>query len=372
LTKKELRRHGKNGALSYIKWGENQVTRERKGKGGGIRYPEVPTVKNRDNWYSLPTYELGQIYWTKSYDDTFIQRFSKKPLFADQRVYQLIGKKGINPTLMAAVLNSSVFFLFVELIGRSTLGEGALDTTVEEVQEYILFPNIKQFTKNKTKEIISSFTSLLRRPIKPISEEVKMKDRQKLDKLVLEAFGLDPKVYLKPVYDGLCELVDERISLAKMRKNAKNAVYRKDVEKLKEGVLEEILPEGAKNFPEEFIDSAYLKDSKEISITGKPLKLGHFFMGLQEVVAEDGYKYEARSLEEAKFIVYSQKPHSYIVKIPKNKIALNKAIHSYEKYLKELKGKFFETFFNRVLDHKQAESLVRTVFEELGLPEVAD
>lgn len=184
--------------------------------------------------------------------------------------------------------------------------------------------------------------------------------------------GLDPKVYLKPIYDGLCELVEERISLAKMRKNAKNSVYKKDVEKLKESILEEILPEGAKNFPEEFIDSVYLKDSKEISITGKPLKLGHFFMGLQEVVSENGFKYEAKSLEEAKFIVYSQKLNSFIVKIPKNKTALDKATHSYEKYLKELKGKFFETFFNRVLDHKQAESLVRTVFEELGLPEVAD
>ncbi len=371
LTKKELRRHGKKGALNYIKWGENQVSKERRGKGGGIKYPEVPTVKDRENWYSLPIYELGQIYWTKSYDDTFIQRFSKKPLFADQRVYQLVEKKGVNPTLLAAVLNSSVFFLFIELIGRSTLGEGALDTTVEEVQEYILFPNIKQFAKNKTKEIVSSFTSLLKRPIKPIYEEVKMKDRQKLDKLVLEALGLDPKEYLKPIYDGLCELVDERISLAKMRKNAKNSIYKRDVEKLKESVLVEILPEGvSKSFPEEFIDSSYLKDSKEISVTNKLLKLGHFFMGLQEVVAEDGFKFEAKSLEEAKFIIYSQKPDSYIVKIPKNKNALIKVVYSYEKYLKELKGKFFETFFNRVQNHKQADFLTNQVFEELGLPQI--
>jgi hypothetical protein len=197
-----------------------------------------------------------------------------------------------------------------------------------------------------------------------------MKDRQKLDKLVLEALGLNPKEYLKPIYDGLCELVEERIGLAKMRKNAKNSVYKKDVEKLKESILEEILPEGAKNFPEEFIDSVYFKDSKEISITGKPLKLGHFFMGLQEVIAEDGFKYEAKNLEEAKFVIYSQKSNSYIVKIPKNKIALSKAVNNYEKYLKELKGKFFETFFNRVQDHKQADSLTNQVFDELGLPQI--
>jgi hypothetical protein len=232
--------------------------------------------------------------------------------------------------------------------------------------------NYDSIRPEQTKNIIKAFDELLKRPVKPISEEVKMKDRQKLDKLVLEALGLNPKEYLKPIYEGLCELVAERISLAKMRKNAKNAVYKKDVEKLKESVLEEILPDGAKNFPEEFIDSAYLKDSKEISITGKPLKLGHFFMGLQEVVSEDGYKYEAKSLEEAKFILYSQKPDTYIVKIPKNKIALSQAVAKYEKYIRELKDKFFKTFFERVLDHKQAEHLTNAVFENLGLNHIAE
>ncbi|HHT9104893.1 MAG TPA: hypothetical protein ACFYD7_03375 [Candidatus Wujingus californicus] len=36
------------------------------------------------------------------------------------------------------------------------------------------------------------------RDVEPIFEEVKMKDRQKLDRLVLEAIGLDRKRYLKP------------------------------------------------------------------------------------------------------------------------------------------------------------------------------
>jgi hypothetical protein len=95
-------------------------------------------------------------------------------------------------------------------------------------------------------------------------------------------------------------------------------------------------------------------------------------MGLQEVVAEDGFKYEAKTLEEAKFVIFSQKPNSFIVKIPKNKTALVKAVHSYEKYLKKLKSKLFENFFNRVLDLKQAENLTRTVWEDLELPEIAD
>ena len=371
-SKKDLLKERKYKVLKYIKWGEKQVTKERgRYKKGGIPFPEVPSVQGRPFWYDVGQRTPGEFVVNRFINERFFFPVNKSKVFLGDVVFEGRVKNKKESTFYWAVLNSSLSFLFVELTGRFILGEGLLTFYGPDITQLPVV-NYDSIRPEQRKNIIKAFDGLLKRPIKPIFEEVKMKDRQKLDKLVLEALGLNPKEYLKPIYEGLCELVAERISLAKMRKNAKNAVYKKDVEKLKESVLEEILPDGAKNFPEEFIDSAYLKDSKEISITGKPLKLGHFFMGLQEVVSEDGYKYEAKSLEQAKFIIYSQKADTYIVKIPKNKTALNKAIHSYEKYLKELKGKFFETFFNRVLDHKQAESLVRTVFEELGVPEVAD
>jgi hypothetical protein len=199
-----------------------------------------------------------------------------------------------------------------------------------------------------------------------------MKDRQKLDKLVLGAVGLEPKNFLKPIYEGLCELVEERISLAQMRKNSKNARTKNNLEKLKEEILDSVIPYGLKNFPEEFIDSVYLKQSIEISAPKEKMKLGHFFMGLQEVVADDGYKYQAKSLEEAKFIVYSQKPNSFIVKIPKNEISMRKAVAGYERYVRGLKDKLFETFFNRTFNHQLAEQLTQAIMPELGLPQVAD
>ena len=58
--------------------------------------------------------------------------------------------------------------------------------------------------------------------------------------------------------------------------------------------------------------------------------------------------------------------------IPRNKIALSKAVTKFEKYVRELKNKFFEVFFKRVLDQKQADTLTQTVLEELGLPEVEE
>ncbi len=369
-SKKELLRERKKGVLEYIKWGEKQTTKEKgRHKKGGLPFPEAPSLKGRKYWYDIGNRESGDFLINRFIRERFFFPVNKPRVLLGDVVFEGKIKKKTEFPFYSAVLNSSIVFFFVELHGRFSMGDGLLTFYGPDIVD-LPVPNYKFVSSTLRNKIVQAFNALSSRPIKPIFEEVKMKDRQKLDKLVLEALGLDPKTYLKPIYDGLCELVEERIGLAKMRKNAKNSIYKKDVEKLKESVIEEILPDGAKNFPEEFIDSVYLKDSKEISITGKPLKLGHFFMGLQEVVSEDGFKYEAKSLEEAKFIIYSQKPNSYIIKIPKNKIALSKVVHNYEKYLKELKGKFFETFFNRVQDHKQADSLTQQVFEELGLPDI--
>jgi type I restriction enzyme M protein len=371
-SKKDLRKEGKTGALKYIQWGEKQKTKKGQKEEGGTPFPEVKSVQGRKFWYLLPDQKLPHLIWVKGYDKTFKVGYTRKGVFLDQQLYPIYEKKKADTMILAAVLNSTLFYLSIELCGRIPFGEGVLWTTVEEASEYTFLPDIRKVSTSCKNEIVKAFEKLSARPVKPISEEVKMKDRQKLDKFVLEAIGLDPKNFLKPIYDGLCELVEERISLAKMRKNSKNARIRNNLEKLKEEVLDSVVPHGVKNFPGEFIDSVYLKQSTEISVPKEKMKLGHFFMGLQEVVAGDGYKYQAKSLDEAKFIVYSQKQDTFITKIPKNKVAINKAVGDYERYVKSLKDKFYETFANRVMDHHLAERLTQTVIEELELPRVAD
>jgi type I restriction-modification system DNA methylase subunit len=371
-SKKDLRKEGKTGALKYIQWGEKQKTKKGQKQDGGTPFPEVKSVQGRKFWYLLPGQKLPHLIWVKGYDKTFKVGYTKKGVFLDQQLYPIYEKKKTDTMILASVLNSTLFYLSIELCGRIPFGEGVLWTTVEEAEEYTFLPDIRQLSPDCKKEIIKAFDKICTRQIKPISEEVKMKDRQKLDKLVLEALGLDPRNFLKPIYEGLCELVEERIGLAKLRKNSKNARTKNNLEKLKEEVLDSVIPYGLKNFPEEFIDSVYLKQSIEISVPKEKMKLGHFFMGLQEVVADDGYKYQAKSLEEAKFIVYSQKPDSFIVKIPKNEIALRKAVAAYERYVRGLKDKFFETFFNRTFNHQLAEQLTQAIMPELGLPQVAD
>ena len=269
---------------------------------------------------------------------------------------------------LAVILNSAIALLNLEMIGRVNLGEGALDVMVEDVYEYMCIPDISIISTNDKVKLLAVFDKLSTRPIKSIFEEVKMKDRQKLDSLVLEAMGLDPEKYLQPIYDGLTELVGERIGLAAMRKQRNKSKTVQDVTKLTEQVRDELLQSGIKKFPDDFLTSKLKpQDCANVSVPGVQLRLGHYFMGQQEV-AGDGFNYTAHSLEAAKYIIYAHKSNEYIACLPNDDIIVTKAVTEYEQYLKELFKKLNTEILNRTFDHKQAESISHRIFQELGLP----
>jgi hypothetical protein len=212
-----------------------------------------------------------------------------------------------------------------------------------------------------------AFDGILNRPIRPIFEEVKMKDRQKLDSLVLEAMGLDPAKYLQPIYDGLTELVRERIELAGMRARLKKARPVRDIARMTEQVRDDLVKEGIKKFPDDFLNKKPKpQDCISVAVPDMPLKLGHFFMGQQEVVAE-GFIYQAPSLVTAKYIIYARKANEYTVCLPNDEMVITKAVTDYERYLKELFQKLNQELLNRTFDHRQAEILSHRIFQELGL-----
>lgn len=365
-TKGELRQEGKTGALKYIKWGENQKTKD------GVPWPDAPTVKNRKpGWWALPNDKPSQIFGSKAHDIRLIQRWSPKPIIADCRVYFLESNSSSTTGVLAAILNSGLSLLFLEMIGRVSLGDGVLDVMVEDAQDYMIIPSIEAVEAKNEKDLLSSFDFILTRPIKPIFEEVKMPDRQKLDSLVLEALGLDPKKYLKPLYDGLCELVRERIELAKMRKKGKKARPERDIEKVKREVIQEFLPDGPKLFAEDFLDSSVNRDKmKEVSLPDEPLRLGNYFFGEQEVITDRGFIYKAKSPVEAKYLIYAQRPGVSKVLVPAESMPLFKTVKNYENYLRNLRAEMAKVLLSRTLDQQMAERLLNQILEENRLPEI--
>ena len=365
-TKQDLKRDGKAGALKYIEWGERQKTEE------GTPWPDVPTVRNRKpGWWALPETEIAQVCWSVAYGDRFVQRYCPESILIDKRLYKIFQKDGYDIKSLAAILNSTVASLYIELIGRVNLGDGALDTTVEEAQDYLLISDISRLQDTQIKRILEAFDKLLIRPIKPIFEEVKMPDRQRLDSLVLDALGLDPKKYLKPIYEGLCELVSERIELAKMRKKVKKSRPERDIGRVKHEVIQEFLSDGPKPFPGDFLDpSVEAGKMQEVTLPEEPLRLGNLFFGAQEIFTDGGFNYRTKSPLEAKYLIYAQQHGAAKVLVPTETMPLFKTVKNYEKYLRKLRDDLGKALLRRTLDQKISERMLREIFEEFRLPEI--
>jgi hypothetical protein len=366
LSKQELRKRKMFGALRYIEHGEKQVTKE------GTAWSEVPSVRGRKFWWSLDERKSQPDFTLVAFvNERFFFPINQDKVYVSDVFFEGAFKPDVDKELATAWLNSTINALSTETLGRTNLGEGVLKFIGPEINELVVLDERIIDTSLKT-QIKDALKPLLSRPIQSIFQEVKMKDRQKLDRLVLKALGLDPKEYLKPIYDGLTELVRERIELAGMRKKVKQVKTQRDVDRLKKQVMEEVLPNGLKKFPDEFLEAPLKpQDYQNISIPNEPLKLGAFFLGTQEVISDSGFSYQAQTVEEAKYIIYSQKPDTFVVSLPKDKVVITKAVNDYERYLEKLRNELFQEFFRRTFDHKLSDTLAQTVFVELGIPGIA-
>ncbi len=361
-SKEELRKEKKFGALKYIQWGEKQTTSD------GILFPEITTVAARNRWYFLGERSPGSILLFMNSGDIHRVLYNTSLVFVDHNLFELFVPNEYKFGLLL-YLNSSMGALFKEMIGRANLGEGGLKVEGVDWQS-LLCPShgVLQVIADKNTE---GFKHFLSRPIKPIFEEVKMKDRRELDSLILAAMGLDPQKYLQPIYDGLTELVRERIELAAMRKKLSKTKKAQAPDKMKEQIIAELVQSGIKQFPDDFlVNKLKPQDYIGVPVPNVPLRLGHYFLGQQDVVGE-GFNYTARSLAAAKYIIYAHKPDEYIVYLPNDDIVVTKAVAEYEQYLKELLKKLNQEILNRTFDHKLAESISKRIFEELGLPLVS-
>lgn len=217
-SKQEL--EGTN-ALKYIQWGEMTEIIIKQGTHEGKKikgFQNISTVKNRKLWYSLPYDSGSNIFIQMSFNNSFPFYYSPTKILADARLYEI--KSNItdleHSEQLCLSLNSTLSVLFMELFGRSNLGEGALDFKVYEAKK---IPIVKGLNI-KAKDILyrepkSIFIELGIDPRKPIREQnpKPLSDREAIDNIVFDLLGLsqDEK---KEVYWSVCELVKQRFEKA--------------------------------------------------------------------------------------------------------------------------------------------------------------
>jgi hypothetical protein len=373
-SKQELRDLKHKGALAYIAWGEKQTYS--KGEFRGLLWPEGTWVADRvPGWYALPNTETNaaRVFIGAAFGDRHLHRFCEDEIIPDKRLYFMEPTEGLSDLLLAAILNCTVSHLATELAGRVSMGDGALELTVEDARDYLLVPDLRKATANQKKSITEAFEALRTRDIGNVFEEVKQKDRQALDAAILRTIGLDPKKYLQPMYGGLCELVRERIELGQIRGKARKTKARKTgaEKQTLQDVLTDELPNGPHRFPDDFFSDAAKADARtEVPLPDKELILdtGGF---LPALYAKDKSWHRAvKSAAEGKFLLYAQQAGHKTAHVPTKPVEISRTVANYEGYLRDLRKTLYESFFNRTLDAKVAATLTQAVFDKFRLPKV--
>jgi len=212
---------GKN-ALKYIEWGEQQTVVIKQGakKGKMVKgYNKLETLKNKKMWWSLGERNFPNIVWLKTVDVIHKQSILISDTFVDQRLYEIYSADPQHDILM---LNSTIFFIFKELNGRSNLGDGALDTAVYEAKRCMILKKIGNVLDDRKilidRDVKNIFDECGIDPESktPIEEQEPkpLPDRAELDKIVFDALGLTTEER-KEVYRAVCRLVWNRISKAR-------------------------------------------------------------------------------------------------------------------------------------------------------------
>lgn len=181
----------------YIKYGE------RKG------FDKRPTCRSRNPWYKLPDFSNTKILLPMSWMDIIYIPKSKEPCICDHRLYSLYRKNNVNEDKLWLYLNSTLFYLTVELYCRRLGGGGgATDIMVED---YEVMPVPSSTIINR---IDYDPEPLLNRKPLIYYKEVEQKDRRALDRAVLKALGFNEgeiDKLLDELYKAFIDVVDDRL-----------------------------------------------------------------------------------------------------------------------------------------------------------------
>ena len=226
LWVKNIEKIEHKGTKEYLEWAEGFILESNKTENAYPSIAKVITDENKRN------------YWTKLSDRSNAKFLFKTAIHknfsifynnisegqVDKRLFLGKSKIKANDNLIFAVLNSIITYLGMELIGRTNLGEGALDVNVVDYKKILILnpllleDNLKN--DGKLDEFLKIVELVLNKKPQNIDLEMKDQDRLKMDVIMLKYIGLNKKDVII-LYNDLINLVKQREERATSIKRAK-------------------------------------------------------------------------------------------------------------------------------------------------------
>lgn len=222
LSVEELRAQGHSpGALAYIEWGQQQWAPPRQKRAQPVRWPEVSSVQGRRPWHFIPPSPPPDLLCSRFIDQRFFFPLCDGRFMADQTFYGLQLHRPEDAALVAALLNSTLSYAWVEFHGRTNLGEGVLQYARQDMAALpVIQPDL--YTPTERQAILACWIALADTPILPWPQAVTCPLREALDLAILgpllQATGMSAHTaptYRATLVDHLSQRMTERHQAAR-------------------------------------------------------------------------------------------------------------------------------------------------------------
>ena len=328
ITKERIPTKNDN-IMRYLKWGED----------GGFNTTE--TCKKREIWYLQPKVPPSHIIIPKSRFDSFRVFYSPVKIYYTDSFNGVLGFFGEKEyaKITAAILNSTIYYLILELYSRTVLGQGATSLMRYEMEKIPMI-NYKKISNKILQRLENTFNEICKRDIESVFEEIgasssdevsldKVKpDRRKLDKIVMgEILGLSEEEQLE-VYRAVIDLVKSRIEKAKsVKRNEKKKGI--NLEQLAEDIIKEIKLKPLPNFPDDYLNDLEIAETRKVP-SGRKVTMENTLEGIWLNI--DEVRIKCSSINEAKYLRWAALTGKIEVPIPSD---TKKMIHITQTFKKE-------------------------------------
>ncbi len=133
-----------------------------------------------------------------------------------------------------------------------------------------------------------------------------------------------------------------------------------------DSVLQELLPQGPKVFPGEFMDG--VKKTVDLDLPVEPILVVVSPGGKNAVQSDLGFRHDVRNPVEGNYIYYAYLRGLKTVPVPTAMIDVFRAVKAYENYVRDLRHALLKAYERKSGHRPMAEHQTREVFKSYGLP----